>query len=71
MPQPNPVEYVYESEDGRSLISGDLLNSFEGDPALLFISWNEYTHSCVLEDGRLTRVETWAYPHSPEDVFAE
>ena len=71
VPQPDPVDYVYESEDGRSLISGDLLNSFEGDPALLFISWNEYTHRCRLEDGRLTRVETWAYPHSPEDVFAQ
>ena len=71
VPQTDPVEYVYETEDGPVLISDDLLKSFEGDPAMAVIGWNEYTHRCCFSDGRLVRVETWAYPHSPEDVFAQ
>ena len=71
IPQTDPVEYVYETEDGPVLISDDLLKSFEGDPAMAVIGWNEYTHRCCFSDGRLVRVETWAYPHSPEDVFAQ
>ena len=66
-----PVEYVYETEDGPELITEDLLNGIEVDPALAVIGWNEYTHRCCFSDGRLVRVETWAYPHSPEDVFAQ
>ena len=71
IPQTDPVEYVYETEDGPELITEDLLNGIEVDPALAVIGWNEYTHRCCFSDGRLVRVETWAYPHSPEDVFAQ
>ena len=71
IPQTDPVEYVYETEDGPVLISDDLLKSFEGDSAMAVIGWNEYSHRCCFSDGRLVRVETWAYPHSPEDVFAQ
>lgn len=67
--QPDPVEYGYESEDGFKLISEDLLNSFEGDPIMSFIGWNEYNHRCCFRDGRLVRVITWDYPYSPEDVI--
>lgn len=70
VPQPEPVEYVYNSEEGTVLISDDLLDSLGDIPVLSFIDWNEYTHRCCFRDGRLVRVETWAYPHSPEDVFA-
>ena len=70
VPQPEPVEYVYESEDGTEVLSEDLLGDAGSDPALLTADWNEYTHRCVFEDGRLVRVVTWAYPDNPEDLFA-
>ena len=58
-------------ENQNAQITNNLLKSIEGDPAMSVIGWNEYTHRCCFRDGRPVRIETWAYPHSPEDVFAQ
>ena len=50
---------------------GTVIGVLVGAFAMAVIGWNEYTHRCCFSDGRLVRVETWAYPHSPEDVFAQ
>lgn len=67
VPQADPVEYYSDSEDGLTLLSGDLLGNPGSDPAMFGFGWNEYTHRCYLKDGCLIRVETWDYPYSPED----
>ncbi len=71
VPQNTPVPYYTVSEDGDILLTDDLLNMSGNDPALSFIGWNEYNHRCVFETGNLVRVETWDYPHSPEDPLTE
>ena len=71
VPQPGPVEYCADSEEGTELFTDDLLGSIEGDPALFGLGWNEYTHRCTFADGNLIWVGTWYYPVNPEDVFVE
>ena len=70
VPQPESVVELYnDSEEEPEQLSADLLGSFDGDPAMLGIGWNEYNHRCFFRDGSLIRVETWSYPYSPEDPF--